>query len=541
MKKRIVSLVLTLIVWGILYYTALPPINIQSQEFWSFLATAAVAGVLINAWAMVSAFLHAQSKEERVVYFRKFKFVIVIFFLIVGFYGVGSLLSSPILRASAYSKLLQVDNSQFQTDVKEVNYSQIPILDSDSAARLAEREMGSMADMVSQYEVSPYYSQINYQGKPFRVTPLQYGDLVKWFTNRGRGIPAYIQIDMATQDCQLVKLENGIQISPFEHFGRLLDRYLRFRYPTLMFRGTYFEIDDEGTPFWICPVVKHTIGLFGGTDVTGAVLVNAVSGEHQYYDIKDVPRWIDRVYDADLLISQYDFFGSLKNGFFNSVLSQKDCLKSTEGYNYIALNDDVWVYTGITSVGGDESLVGFVLMNQRTKETNYYSVSGAKETSAMRSAEGLVQHLGYQATFPLLLNIGGEPTYFMALKDGAGLVKKYAMVNVQKYQVVAAADSVGECEKAYRGFLATNGIRIEDAPDSQVVQGVIAEMKDVVFEGSTYYYIIIEGSSDLYQIAVGENLDILRKKVGEEIIMQVLPGEEAGIYTVQSIGKKQSQ
>ena len=158
---------------------------------------------------------------------------------------------------------------------------------------------------------------------------------------------------------------------------------------------------------------------------------------------RSAPEWIDRAYSADLLVQLFDYYGTLKHGFFNSVLSQKDCLKTTDGYNYLALEDDVWMYTGVTSVNGDQSNVGFVLSNQRTMETKYYTVEGATESSAMSSAEGQVQNLKYTATFPLLLNISGEPTYFIALKDDAGLVKKYAMVNVQKYQIVAIGDKIG--------------------------------------------------------------------------------------------------
>ena len=159
-----------------------------------------------------------------------------------------------------------------------------------------------------------------------------------------------------------------------------------------------------------------------------------------------------------MLVELYDYYGTLKHGFLNSIMGQKDCLKTTNGYNYLAIDDDVWVYTGVTSITSDQSNVGFVLMNERTMETKYYQIEGAIEDSAMSSAEGKVQNLKYVATFPLLLNIANEPTYFIALKDDSGLVKMYAMVNVQKYQVVATGDSVSECEKAYISLLKENGI-----------------------------------------------------------------------------------
>ncbi len=519
MKKRtVISIVLTLVIWFIMFYVELPAVNIQNQQFWGFAASMIVVAVIINLWPTVKYIAENRSIYTPKELFLKFKKIIIAVFAIAVFYGAGTLLSSPILRASAYSSLLNVENGDFSSDIKEVNYSQIPILDKDSAAILAERKMGSMIDMVSQYEVSGNYTQINYKGTPVRVTPLKYSSLFKWLTNRSTGIPAYIRIDMATQDTELVKLEKGIKISDCEHFGRNLNRYLRFRYPTAMFEGNYFEIDDEGTPYWINPVMKKTIGLFGGTDIKGAVFVNAVTGENKYYDVKDIPQWVDAVYSARLLVNQYDYYGTLKNGYINSVLGQKGCLQTTEGYNYIALDDDVWVYTGITSVTGDESIVGFVLMNQRTKETKYYQLSGAKEYSAMASAEGQVQNLRYNAAFPLLLNVDGKPTYFMALKDGSGLVKKYAMVNIEKYQIVAIGDAVAECEKNYRSLMNENGIETEEKTGEEItVSGVVEEIYDVVINGNSVRYIKLSGSDKLYGIEVKNDISSLYIKTGMNI------------------------
>lgn len=519
MKKRtVISIVLTLVIWFIMFYVELPAVNIQNQQFWGFAASMIVVAVIINLWPTVKYIAENRNIYTPKELFLKFKKIIIAVFAIAVFYGAGTLLSSPILRASAYSSLLNVENGDFSSDIKEVNYSQIPILDKDSAAILAERKMGSMIDMVSQYEVSGNYTQINYKGTPVRVTPLKYSSFFKWLTNRNTGIPAYIRIDMATQDTELVKLEKGIKISDCEHFGRNLNRYLRFRYPTAMFEGNYFEIDDEGTPYWINPVMKKTIGLFGGTDIKGAVFVNAVTGENKYYDVKDIPQWVDAVYSARLLVNQYDYYGTLKNGYINSVLGQKGCLQTTEGYNYIALDDDVWVYTGITSVTGDESIVGFVLMNQRTKETKYYQLSGAKEYSAMASAEGQVQNLRYNAAFPLLLNVDGKPTYFMALKDGSGLVKKYAMVNIEKYQIVAIGDTVAECEKNYRSLMNENGIETEEKTGEEItVSGVVEEIYDVVIDGNSVRYIKLSGSDKLYGIEVKNDVSSLYIKTGMNI------------------------
>ncbi len=533
MKRKWIAPLLTLIVWAGMYYYYLPPLNIHSNESWTFLVAMIVVALVINFWSIAKGlFFHREVTWDK----KKLRRLLYLPAALVLIYLVGNLLSSSILRASAYCQLLTVQTGDFAEDIHEVNYSQIPILDSDSAARLAEREMGSMVDMVSQYEVSDYYNQINLNGKPVRVTPLEYGDLIKWFTNRSTGIPAYMNIDMTTQDVELVKLAEGqgIKYSPFEHFGRNLYRYVRFRYPTAMIRSSNFEVDDNGVPYWICAVETKTIGLFGGTDIKGAILVNAVNGEHQYYDVADVPQWVDKVYDASLLIEQYDYYGTLQNGWINSKFGQKGCLQTTEGYNYIALDDDVWVYTGVTSIGGDESNVGFVLMNSRTKETNYYQISGAKEISAMASAEGEVQHLGYTATFPILLNIADEPTYFLSLKDAAGLVKKYAMVNIQKYHIVAIGDSVAECEKVYRNLMASSGIDTAPSGDVLTAEGTISLLKDIVSDGNTFYYLMIEGREELFEIEAKSHLEVLKKQTGSPVKLEYVVSAE-GVCTVTSL------
>lgn len=555
-KNKFFPKILTLLVWGAMYYVYLPPLNVRSQDMWSFLTGATITALVINFWSIVKKVVFATNPVERDEVLSSYKKLIKIPIVLIFIYSIGLLMSSPILRASSYNQLLEVETGDFATDIKEVDYNQIPILDSDSASRLAEREMGSLVEMVSQYEVSSYFSQINLYGKPVRVTPLRYGDAIKWLTNMKEGIPGYMAIDMTTQDVELVQLSQtvggGIKYSPFEYFNRNLYRHIRFNYPTAMIRTMDFEVDEEGRPYWVCSVEDKTIGLFGGTDIIGVILVDAITGEHEYYDVEDVPNWVDQVYDAGLLIEQYNYFGTLKNGFINSVLGQREVLQSTEGYNYIAIDGDVWVYTGVTSVGSDESNVGFVLMNARTKETKYYQISGAKEVSAMSSAQGQVQHLGYTATFPILLNIAGEPTYFLSLKDGAGLVKKYAMVNIQKYQIVATGDTVLECENAYRNLMVGNGIESNIPPvETTEHSGVIESIQSIVIDGNTIYYValgekvvdeftgeskIIKEENELYMVSVKDIQEILMYSVGDKITFE-FEGVESGFNVVHGITK----
>ncbi len=540
--KKIVIILILLVILGIYYYITLPAINIHSEGFWQcllFLTVLLIAGyVLVKSRKEYKKHGKNMELKELLCKLKLVKAGIAVFVLIGVIYLAGAILSSPIVNASKYQKLLTVENGDFSSDIQEVSYKTIPLLDKSSAELLGNRKMGSMVDMVSQFEVGSDYTQINYNDRPVRVTPLVYASGIKWLTNQSEGIPAYIMIDMATQDTQCVKLTEEIRYSKSEYFNRNIYRHLRFHYPTYIFDDQiFFEINDDGIPYWVCPVKQFHIGLFGGQTVGKAVLCNAITGECEEYAVDEVPTWVDKVYSAELLTKLYNYYGTLKHGYFNSILGQKDCLQATNGYNYIALDDDVWVYTGITSVSGDQSNVGFVLMNQRTMETKFYTVEGAIEDSAMSSAEGQVQNLGYQATFPLLLNISGEPTYFMALKDGAGLVKKYAMVNVQKYQWVAIGDTVAECEKSYVKLLVTNGIsKSESSGVFETAKGKIASIAPVVIDGNTHYYVCLEQSDEIFDVNVADTtlVEIVKYEKGD-IISFEYEMAESGICTVMSM------
>lgn len=521
--KKLILLIASLFVAFIYYYIALPAINIHSVGFWIFLFAVII---LILAAFQIKSGNRFEGKSSKVL--RAGIFVLGVLFL---FFMVGYLLSSPIVNAKRYQRLLTVKDGDFATDIKELSFQQIPLLDRDSATLLGNRKMGSMVEYVSQFEVSTLYSQIDYQGKPYRVSPLVYASPIKWLMNQKQGIPAYISIDMATQNVNCVKLQKGIHYSQSEYFNRNINRHLRFRYPTYIFDTLSFELDDEGTPFWVCPVKNFTIGLFGGQLIGKVVLCNALTGGTSVYDVDQIPAWVDHVYSAELLRSCYDYYGTLKHGYLNSVLGQKDSLVTTNGYNYLVMDNAVWVYTGVTSVSRDESNVGFVLMNQRTKETRFYKIEGAQEESAMRSAEGQVQHLGYIATFPLILNIANQPTYLIGLKDAAGLVKMYAMVNIAKYQIVATGDSVAMCEKQYISLMNGNGIESAKSEGTLTKTGTISKMVQAVIDGNSHFYIMLAGSDEIFDVSVADNLTIIKYSMGDRITVEYSKEEPASTVT----------
>ena len=491
--RTLINLAVTLVFGLAYFYVELPAINLHAEEFYVFAfllcAVYCVCAVVTSGFQGegVKGYVHFVKKQCTVPFLA--------FIALIAAIAIGAISSWVVLRAGAYSQLLPIESGDFTAEVEEISYDQIPMLDADSAARLGSRKLGELSDMVSQFEILPTYTQINYQGRPVRVTSLAYGDLIKWFTNRSNGLPAYLVIDMVTQEAEVVRLDEGMKYTIAEHFGRNLYRHLRFHYPTMMFDEPVFEIDEEGTPYWVCSRIVKTIGLFGGTDVKGAVLVNAVTGESQYYE--EVPSWVDRVYSSNIIMEQYDYYGLYHNGFLNSIFGQKDVKLTTDGYNYIAIDDDVYMYTGVTSVTSDQSNIGFILTNQRTKETHYYPCAGATETSAMESAQSQVQQMRYNATFPLLLNIADQPTYFMALKGDDGLVKMYAMVNVEQYQIVETGQTVAACESNYRQALANAGLigagqTGVSGGDVRTQDGIIAEIRTSVIDGNTHFYVRLE-------------------------------------------------
>lgn len=561
--KIVLSLLCSAVFAGILFYFMLPALNFKSYDLYIYLGAVVASYVVFNA-----LFSNVFGKPEYVPYVKRRAIVpgIIIAVLLVAV-GIGYLVSCEFFRASSYSKIISVDtDSNFSEDIEEQtadSFSEIPKLDEDTAAQLAARALGALKDIgsVSQFTIAPENSQINYQGKPYRVVPLQYADIIKWLVNTREGFPGYVMVNMADESTNFVELKDGsIRYSAYEHFNKLLKRHLRFEFPTYLFADATFEVNDDGDPFWICARLDKTIGLFGGTDVIGIVLVDAVSGECIEYSmdqLKDDPnlQWIDRVYDSDLIVQQYNYYGKYQKGFWNSLLGQKDVIKTTDGYNYIAKNDDVWMYTGVTSVTSDQSIIGFVLVNQRTKEADFYNVTGGTEYSAQQAAEGRVMDLGYTATFPLLLNIGGEPTYFLSLKDPKNqIVQQYALINVANYnnnKMGVTGTDLSKCLASYIESLKEKGITVDINPDDVVTpgtnedktpdttkltaSGTIADIRTAVMGGESYYYIKLDSNEAYFAIAASKDESVVILNRGDSVT--VTYSGEGSIINADSIKK----
>lgn len=549
-KALVVLAVVILIIAAFCYWWFHPPINIHSVDLWMFLAIFVLFPAFLVFFIFHQIYERGMGKREKnEKKAKRFKglMVVPVIIALVGVLGAVASLTLFPGNAEKYSTILNTEDGDFATDIEQADYSTIPFIDRDSAVLLGNRTMGTMADYVSQFEISDLYSQINYQDAPVRVSPLNYADVFKWWSNHNTGIPAYVIVNMSTQDTQIVRLEDPIYYSDSDPFFNNVDRHVQLSHPFYIFGEKSFEIDDNGKPYWIYPVIDYTVGLFGGETVSRVVLCDASTGECQDLAIDEVPQWVDRAYPADLLIQQYNWSGALSGGWINSWLGQSGVKQTTPGsdgqlgYNYIAKDDDVWVYSGVTSATADNSIIGFVLINQRTAESKFYPVAGATEESAMSSAEGQVQNLKYESTFPLLINVDNQPTYFMALKDNAGLVKKYAMIDIQRYQNVAVGDTLEETEKSYKKLLRANGVSTDDdsgkaTKTDGTATGTISLISPVVLDGNSHYYVMLNGDGTLYDCPVANVVDIVRYKEGDSVALTV-SGDNGDVATVSAVSQ----
>ncbi|MBE6138870.1 MAG: CvpA family protein [Firmicutes bacterium] len=433
-----------------------------------------------------------------------------------------NIMQSPFFNSKAYYNRINItEDAEFVDDVGQVDFNALPLLDKASSQKLGDRVMGQMPELVSQFDVSNLYTQINFNNSIVRVTPLEYNGMIKYFTNRKDGIKGYITVNSVTGESDLVKLEQGMKYMPSAYFFENLYRKLRISYPTTIFGSECFETDDDGNPYWVIPTIKYSgVGL--REEITGVVILNPITGESTKYDVKDVPTWVDHVYSAELIIEQVNDWGLYKNGYLNSIFGQKNVVQTTTGYNYTVMNDDVYLYTGITSALADEANIGFILTNLRTKETKFYSVPGAEEYSAMASAEGQVQQMNYAATFPLLINLNNKPTYLMSLKDNAGLVKMYALVDVSDYQKVVVTEVSEGIQKAVENYLGDSKLEVDNDKllNKQIV---VDKITSANIDGNTYYY-ILDKKDNKYKVSI---------KVAQDILPFLIPGDQVKIYYSQ--------
>lgn len=543
--KIILSVISGVAFCGGVFYFALPAINPMSPSFWSLLAFVFASFAYPFLFKEKSGEVKKE-KSNRIINFKldfggkKLNLAVALLIVVpLVILLLGNVISSEVFNAKGYASVIEVTEADFATDMKETGeVTNIALMDGESAKIIGNRTLGNLSEVVSQYEISGVYTQINYQYSPKKVANLEYADFFKWFANMDKGVPGYVMVDPVNNTAEYVELEKPLRYVESGYFGDDLMRKVRFAYPTKIFDDFIsFEVDDEGNPFYIISCLKPKVFPFGAMDVNEVIIFDPCTGESEIYDVADVPAWVDAVYSGGLAEQKYNWHGTLSGGFINSIIGNKDCKRTTDDYGYIVIGDDVWYFTGVTSVTSDESNIGFIISNARTGEYKYYPVVGAEEYSAMRAAEGEVQEKGYVASFPSLINVSGKATYIMVLKDAGGLVKLYALVNVEQYSVVATGATQAEAMKAYKALLVQNGIVDEEQlpeVETEAVEVAVSDVKTYAVDGNTVFYIV--GSDGYYYKGyLKDNEELVFVSVGDLVLVEYSEGDDQRIRIIESV------
>lgn len=534
--KILFAVILVALVGYAIFYFALPAFNLRSPGFYFYISILALVGALPFVSFRINHQRNKVKKGNRNYYqssynidYNKWTLLALIPLAVL---ILGLIFSSTFFNARRYADVIEVKEADFATDLPETTeITNIALMDTASATILGNRTLGSLSDVVSQYTLNDYYTQINYKGSPKKVTTLEYDGFFKWAINNHEGIPGMVMVDPVKSSAEYVKFENPIFYTESGYFKEDLQRKLRFEYPTKIFQSISFEIDDNGQPFYIVSCAKPKVSLFGAMDINEVIIFNPTNGESEIYSLENTPSWIDIVYTGDLACKKYDWHGELSGGFFNSIIGNVGCKHSTDDFGYIVIGDDVWYFTGVTSaVSNDKSNIGFLLTNARTGEYKFYSVIGAEEHSAMDAAEGEVQEKGYVASFPSLVNISGQATYIMVLKDDAGLVKLYALVNVENYSIVATGSTQADAMSAYKKLLKQNNIDIgaDTSVDITVENVRIALVSGV----STVYITSTDGKVYKGYLEADESLILVRQ--GDKLNISYTESDKKDIFIISS-------
>lgn len=542
-SKLIFSAVSGFAVAGLLYYFCLPAINVHSYGFWLYL-TAVLSAFSLPWWNfgikdIIASINNAKySKKTRERYNLKYSFsrasviTLIVVMIPVAVIIVGSLISGVVFRARAYANVITVNEAVFNEDMPETTeITHIALMDTESAQVLGNKTLGALSKVISQYDVSEYYTQINFGGSPKKVSNLEYDDFFKWVANNSDGVPGMVMVDPVKSDAEYIEFTTAMKYVDSAYFAQDLQRKLRFEYPTKIFDSVSFEIDENKNPYYIVSCVKPRVGLFGAKDINEVIIFNPCDGTSTLYKLEETPAWVDIVFTGDLACEKFDWQGLYSGGFINSIIGNVGCKQTTDDYGYVALGDDVWYFTGVTSVTADKSNVGFMLSNARTGEYKFYPVIGAEEHSAMSAAEGQVQEKGYVASFPSLVNVSGQATYILVLKDDTGIVKLYALVNVENYSIVATGTTQSAVMSAYKKLLQQNNIGIGNKNESKTVEVENVRLA-MVSDVSTVYITATDGKVYKGYLEADESLILIR--VGDTLNINYFEGDTKDVFVISS-------
>jgi len=500
--KKVRNLVLVFIAGIILVYMQMPTVN------YGFTGFAVLLMILIGVWVLLNnPFTVVQGKNNapsiKLGKPGKISFILLI---VLGLYitVVPAITSWALLRTGEYRNLIgKVETeSNISSHMLPISIEKIRVVDQSLAQLLGDKVLGSQSALGSQVTLGTFNIQ-KVNNDLYWVAPLLHSGFFKWQKNM-QGTNGYVMVNACNErDVKLVQEINGnkvyIKYQSEAYFNDNLERYLYFHgYWHTGLTDYSFEIDDAGTPYWVVTKFKKTIG-FAGDEAQGVVIVNAQTGDIKEYSIENTPKWVDRIQPGNFVETQLNDWGEYVKGYWN--FSNEGKLKITEQVSMVYGEDNnAYWYTGLTSVGADESTVGFVLVNTRTKKAVWYKQSGATEMAAQNSAKGKVQEKGFSASMPIPYNINNIPTYVMTLKDNGGLVKMYAMVAIEDYTIVGVGNTLREALMAYKNAFNQSGNKIstKSKTEKNVVKSVVTRINGDVKNGNTYYYFTLRNYPKIF-------------------------------------------
>ncbi len=445
---------------------------------------------------------------------------------------IGGCSGMALFQAGAYATQLSVPESVAfaENDIPAFDPTEVPWVDEGYAQVLGDKPLGTLGAIGSSVEIGEYVRQ-EVNGDLFFVAPILHKDGWKYSSNPA-GTPGFVMVSMTNDDDVRLVTDHPIRIQPHGHarWGDKLERIVQSVAPNALRYEIKFEIDDEMRPHWVVPLYENKIGFWGGKEINGVVTVNATTGEAYRYKIEDAPHWVDRIYPVTLVEGQLANWGQYSSGWWNTSWfgGKTGMLQSDAGNSLVYADGECFVFDSLTSFGGsDESTVGFVLINLRTKEVRRFDLAGATEWAAVISALGdeRVKAQNYSAAFPLPTVIEGQPTYFMPLVDPSShTVKSYAFVSIAKHQIVGIGDSPRAAEMDYRTKLRGTGQTSIYTPSADMLEvtSTIVRWGQYAQSGNTYYTFVVEGHEDKLFVTDASMFEAIITQQGDRVKLLVM-------------------
>lgn len=538
-KFTIIFSVIIAFLFGFSSWALMPSVNFHFASFWWLPIL-----LFLVIWGIPAVYESSSEGCHDPLFEKNGVFGFVISMALLAIFLVVSLFSSPVFKSKQYAEMLPTPKiSKFSDDVSPVDIKKMRQVTKTLANLLAEKKLGEMPGLGSRAAVGSMNLQlvngsfniINGSGEKQKLVfendlvwagPLIHSGFSKQLSHKST--PGYILVSATDpsvvhfvthiQKSSVVQEKNtdrmgdvSITNDDFEelslqylsegaYFGSLVQRHLYTNgYHNVGLTDFSFEISDDGRPFYVVTKFKKQIGFYC-PEATGVIIVDSQNGKIEEYTIDNTPSWVDRIQPENFVTDQINWQGKYKLGFWNSLFAKKDVFMTTPGMSlvYGADGQSYW-YTGIQSVGADQSTMGFVLVNTRTKDFRWYQISGANETAAKTSAQSApgVREAEFRASAPILYNVLGEPTYFMTLHGDDGLVKMFSFVNVKDYQVLGVGRSIDQALKDYQTSLVNlnRSTNIDDLVERKTIEDTV---KQIVTEGDFYFFLLENHTGEFY-------------------------------------------